>query len=103
MQTMKLLNRAVVLVVAFCVLAIAQSSQQTVPKSTGQTGRYQISLYQGELPRMNTFLLDTQTGKVWVMVSAPDQTTFWEPMNKVDNDSEEMQFVRAHQKAAAQQ
>jgi hypothetical protein len=48
---------------------------------------------------MNTFLLDTMTGKVWVMVSAPDQTTFWEPMYKVDNDSEEALFVSKHKKA----
>ncbi len=45
---------------------------------------------------MNTYLLDTMTGKVWMMVSAPDQTNFWEPMDKVDNDGEEMVFIRTH-------
>jgi hypothetical protein len=92
---MKILNAALLLGLMLCIFAVGQSQ----PKSTGQTGRYQISLYQGEMPRMNTFLLDTMTGKVWVMVSAPDQTTFWEPMYKVDNDSEEALFVSKHKKA----
>lgn len=95
---MKLFKAApVVLGLMLCILwAVGQSQQQSTPKPAGQTGRYQISLYQGEMPRMNTFLLDTTTGKVWVMVSAPDQTTFWEPMYKVDNDSEETIFIRQH-------
>jgi len=32
------------------------------------------------------------------MVSAPDETTFWEPMEKVDNEAEEATFLRKHQK-----
>ena len=95
---MKLLNAAVVLGLMLCILAVGQSQQQSSPKPAGQTGRYQISLYQGEMPRMNTFLLDTVTGIVWAMVAAPDQTTFWEPMYKVDNDNEELLFVSRHQK-----
>jgi hypothetical protein len=92
---MKLVNTAVVLGLILCILAVGQS-QQPAPKPAGQSGRYQISLYQGEMPRMNTFLLDTSTGKVWVMVAAPDKTTFWEPMYKVDNDSEESFFISRH-------
>jgi hypothetical protein len=98
---MKLLNAAVVLGLILCILAVGQSQQQA-PKPTGETGRYQISLYQGEMPRMNTFLLDTMTGKAWVMVSAPDETTFWEPMYKVDNAGEEMLFVSRHPKKATE-
>jgi hypothetical protein len=92
MEPMKVLNVAVVPGLMLCILAVGHSQQQP-PKPAGQTGRYQISLYQGEMPRMNTFLLDTATGKVWVMVAAPDKTTFWEPMYKVDNDSEEALFI----------
>lgn len=81
------------------VLVFAQQSQQPkIVPTQGQNGRYQFFLYQGEVPRMNTFLLDSTTGKVWIMVAAPDQTTFWEPMPKVDNDGEEAIFIRHHQK-----
>jgi hypothetical protein len=78
------------------VLVFAQQ-QPKVVQAQAQNGRYQFFLYQGEMPRMNTFLLDSTTGKVWIMVSAPDQTTFWEPMPKVDNDAEEAFFIRRHQ------
>jgi hypothetical protein len=93
---MKPLNAAVVLGLMLCLLAIGQSQLQSAPETAGQAGRYQIALYQGEMPRMNTYLLDTVTGKVWMIVSAPDKTTFWEPMYKVDNDSEESLFVSRH-------
>ncbi len=76
------------------VLVFAQ--QPKVVQTQAQNGRYQFFLYQGEMPRMNTFLLDSTTGKVWLMVSAPDQTTFWEPMPRVDNDAEEAVFIRRH-------
>ena len=79
------------------VLVFAQQQQPPkVVQTQTQNGRYQFFLYQGEMPRMNTFLLDSTTGKVWIMVSAPDQTTFWEPMPKVDNDAEEAVFIRRH-------
>jgi hypothetical protein len=89
---------ATLLGLVLTVLVFAQQSQQ--PPKTGQTqpqnGRYQFFLYQGEMPRMNTFLLDSVTGKVWIMVSAPDQTTFWEPMPKVDSGAEEAIFIKQH-------
>ncbi len=47
---------------------------------------------------MNTYLLDTVTGKIWMMVAAPDESTFWEPMQRVDNDLEEAIFIGKHQK-----
>jgi hypothetical protein len=78
------------------VLVFAQQ-QPKVAQTQTQNGRYQFFLYQGEMPRMNTFLLDSTTGKVWIMVSAPDQTTFWEPMPKVDNEGEEAVLIRRHQ------
>jgi hypothetical protein len=78
------------------VLTVLVLAQPKVVQTQGQNGRYQFFLYQGEMPRMNTFLLDSTTGKVWIMVAAPDQTTFWEPMPKVDNDAEEAVFIRRH-------
>ena len=98
---MKVFNvAAVVLGLMLCMFAVGQSQQPSKP--TGQIGRYQISLYQGEMPRMNTYLLDTTTGKVWMMVSAPDKTNFWEPMYKVDNEGEEMGFIRSHREKPAE-
>jgi hypothetical protein len=96
---MKNLTKAVIATtltgLVLTVLVFAQQ-QPRVVQSQAQNGRYQFFLYQGEMPRMNTFLLDSTTGKVWVMVSAPDQTTFWEPMPKVDSDTEEAAFIRRH-------
>lgn len=90
----------VIIVVTFIglvltVLVFAQQQPKAL-QTQGQSGRYQFFLYQGDMPRMNTFLLDSATGKIWMMVSAPDQTTFWEPMPKVDNDAEEAAFLRRH-------
>jgi hypothetical protein len=79
-----------------CVSAGAQQQQQS--SKSGPVGRYQIIMHQGEMPRINTFLLDTMTGKVWVMAGAPDGNTFWEPMDKVDNREEEAAYLRKHQK-----
>lgn len=99
---MKKSTAAIVIGLALTVLVFAQTQQPRIVQTQGQSGRYQFFLYQGELPRMNTFLLDSTTGKVWMMVGAPDQTTFWEPMPKVDNDAEEAAFVRHHQAADKQ-
>jgi hypothetical protein len=96
---MKKSTAAVVIGLALTMLVFAQTQQPKGVQASGQNGRYQFFLYQGELPRMNTFLLDSTTGKVWMMVGAPDQTTFWEPMPKVDNDEEEAAFVRQHRAA----
>jgi hypothetical protein len=84
-----------VLVVVFLSVGWSQAPQ---PTKAVQMGRYQLIMHQGEMPRMNTFLLDTETGKVWMMVSAPDTSTFWEPMDKVDNETEEASYVRKHPK-----
>ena len=93
----KAVTATMVIGLVLTMLVFAQQPK-TLP-TQAQNGRYQFFLYQGEMPRMNTFLLDSTTGKVWVMVSAPDQTTFWEPMPKVDNDAEEAVFIRRHQVA----
>lgn len=92
---MKLRITTILLGLTLCLSAYAQQQQ---PSKAGPVGRYQIIMHQGEMPRMNTFLLDTATGKVWSMVSAPDGSTFWEPMDKVDNYEEEAAFIKRHQK-----
>ena len=89
----------IVMVVVLRSACWCQSTpQQPQPAKAGQVGRFQLVLYQGEMPRMNTYLLDTVTGKIWMMVSAPDATTFWEPMLRVDNDLEGGDLRGKHQK-----
>ena len=61
---------------AVLLLSLSLSAQTAAPKPTTPVGRYQLILYQGEMPRFNTHLLNTETGKVWTMVTAPDETKF---------------------------
>ena len=72
-----------------------QAPQPPAPKSQ-QVGRYQ--LYQPPSLPGEKFLLDTATGKVWTLVTAPDGTKFWEPVDRVDNFVEEVAHVKKHQK-----
>jgi hypothetical protein len=77
----------------------AQAPQLKEQQRTAQTahvGRYQIVLYQGQMPRFNTYLLDTETGKTWMMKSLPDGTDFWEPVYRADTDAEELALARKH-------
>ena len=96
------MKKLLVLVFGLSLLGRSQDQPRTPKPVQEQKGRYQIIQYQGEMPRMNTFLLDTATGKVWMMVSAPDDTTFWEPMDRVDNEAEEAAYVRRHPKKQRQ-
>jgi len=75
------------------------TAQEPQPAKTGQVGRYQIIMHPGEMPRFNTFLLDTVTGRTWMMKRLPDDSDFWEPVDKVDNYAEELALARQHQKA----
>ncbi|MGB7332489.1 MAG: hypothetical protein WBD25_13970 [Terriglobales bacterium] len=86
---------AVILLAASCV---AQSNKNLASETgkVNQGGRYQIVMWQGESPRINTFLLDTVTGKTWLMVSLPDGMSFWEPVLRADNDAEEAALMRKH-------
>jgi len=96
---MRDMRRLMLMAFMLCSVCRGQTTpQQPQPAKTGQVGRFQLVLYQGELPRMNTYLLDTVTGKIWMMVAAPDESTFWEPMQRVDNDLEEAIFIGKHQK-----
>lgn len=94
---------ALVLLAAPLVPSLLAQQQQPQPSKMSPVGRYQLVMHQGEMPRMNTFLLDTMIGKVWIMVSAPDGSTFWEPMDKVDNYEEEAAYIRGHQKKKDEQ
>ncbi len=68
--------------------------QKTSLTELARNARYQIvmSTIQGK----NTFLLDTETGKVWQLTTFTflqgDPET-WRPMTKIDNDAEESRWV----------
>lgn len=49
-------------------------------KAQDKTGRFQI--YYSPIVRADTFLLDTQTGKVWQMVKDKDDNSLWQLMKK---------------------
>lgn len=57
--------------------------------STGESKRFQI--VSNPHARADTFLLDTQKGKVWQLTKITDvesQPTVWEPMNVIDPEGD---------------
>ena len=60
-----------------------------LPVSISPTGRYQIIVSPGS--RADTFLIDTQKGKVWAMTQitdVADKPSLWMPMTVIDRDRE---------------
>ena len=54
-------------------------------------GQQRFQIVSNPNARIDTFLLDTQKGKVWRMVKITDlegQPTIWEPMEIIDPDGE---------------
>ena len=55
------------------------------------SGAQRFQIVSNPNARIDTFLLDTQKGKVWRMVKITDlegQPTIWEPMEIIDPDGE---------------
>jgi hypothetical protein len=55
------------------------------------SGQQRFQIVSNPNARIDTFLLDTQKGKVWRMVKITDlegQPTIWEPMEIIDPDGE---------------
>jgi hypothetical protein len=49
--------------------------------------------------RADTYLVDTQTGKVWQLTQFTDlngEPTAWSPMSRIDSSDDQAAFVRAH-------
>lgn len=91
------MKNILVLVLLTTTFAVGQNVKTNVPPSA----RYQlINLGKGDMPFITTLLLDTQTGKTWQLVSAPDGRSFWEPQDKVDTHDEEVTYLHHHQKSA---
>jgi hypothetical protein len=74
------------LIVTLLVLpsSLSQAQQRGVPDST--CGRFQI--FFNPNVRADTFLVDTQTGKVWRMTNytdVPGSPTIWQYMERIDS------------------
>ena len=81
----------VILVTAFLCWGASEPGAPTV-------GRYQ--LYQPPSLPGDKYMLDTTSGKTWVIRAFPDGYKFWEPMDKVNTDAEELSLGKTHQNPA---
>lgn len=66
-------------------------------------GHYQIII--SPHAARDTFLLDTETGRVWVLrafVFLNDDPVAWVPIPRIDNDDDYAKFVREHGKKPSQ-
>jgi|SRR6185437_10418542 len=82
-----------VVVLAIALLAVGQHPS-AMAGSQPNSGRFQIIINPNI--RADTFLLDTQTGKVWKPVTFTDvkgDPEVWRPENKFDNDAELAKWV----------
>lgn len=67
------------------------------PSTTIQNARFQILFNPNA--RADTFLLDTQTGKVWQLAKFSDiegEPVVWNHMERIDDDKQLYQFVLQH-------
>lgn len=89
------------LLIFFTVLFL---SQQAIAGEAQQQGRYQIVF--GQHMRADTFLIDTQTGKIWQKVQYEDmenEPVVWNIMDRIDGvkDSREWRKTRLSKEEAA--
>ena len=87
-------NITVVTVVALILIVgsflMGQSTPKLPPVASAITGRYQIVLNPNV--RADLFLLDSQTGKVWIPIECSNcagKPTRWKYMDRVDNEKED--------------
>jgi hypothetical protein len=83
------------------VLALAQSAPApppTVkdfwPSEQNDNGRFRILF--SPHARADTFLLDTQTGRVWQLKGLNGEPAAWSPMTRLDSSQEQDAFARSH-------
>lgn len=80
-----------ILLSTFSYSATAQQSAST------SSARFQIFLNPNV--RADTFLVDTNTGRVWRLTTfkdIEDNPTVWISMDRIDDDKQLMNFVRSH-------
>ena len=74
------MKRLVAIFIGILIVLSLSSVVRADVKTGEQNGRYQICY--STLARADTFLLDTQTGKVWNLVKKADETFVWQQMVK---------------------
>lgn len=84
------------------LLAAPVSAQvaRKAPPSAPPTGRYTI--VHSPHVQKDTVLLDTATGKTWILVEDTSRDAFfWSPLARKDNDEEVQDWMRDHPVKAA--
>lgn len=77
--------------------AVSLSNVFAQPGAPIQNGRFQIFINPNV--RADTFLVDTQTGKVWQLTQFTDvkgEPTAWNRMDRLDDDKQAFQFFLQH-------
>jgi|SRR5580704_12656698 hypothetical protein len=88
------LSLVATLCAATAVMVRGQSARTT---DTGASGRYQI-IFNPNV-RADTFLLDTQTGKVWLRTTYTDldgKPDVWEYQDRADNPEQLHSWISSH-------
>ena len=84
---------------AFAQAAPAPSKTVSDFWPSGQNGEGRFRIFFSPHARSDTYLVDTQTGKVWQLTQFTGlngEPTAWSPMSRFDNSEDQAAFVRAH-------
>lgn len=82
---------------AFVAVLSAQAPSRAIQTPSGPNQRYQIVMNPNM--RADTFLLDTQTGRIWEKVvyeNKPDEPHVWAIMPRQDNDVDRIVWEKSH-------
>jgi hypothetical protein len=82
-------------------LAFAQSAPAPHPTvsdfwPSDQNGKDRFRIVFSPHARADTFLLDTQTGRVWQLMGLNGEPTAWTPMTRLDSAEAQAAFARSH-------
>ncbi len=85
------------ILVMFALSVVLLPNAFAEPSTTIQNARFQIIINTNA--RADTFLIDTQTGKVWQRNKFTDidgEPTVWRLMDRIDDDNQLRQFILQH-------
>ena len=82
-------------------LAFAQSAPAPRPTvndfwPADQNGGSRFRIFFSPHARADTFLVDTQTGRVWQLMGLNGEPSAWAPMTRLDNSEDQAAFARSH-------
>lgn len=86
-----------VLLMILVLSAVSLTNVFAQPSAPVQSARFQI--FFNPNVRADTFLVDTQTGKVWQLTQFTDvkgEPTVWNRMDRIDDDKQSLQFYLQH-------